>query len=90
MIERLEKYKKKKTNKQCSNTQKEYNFIHLQQASIWTSENKSIAVLEYTCDKIFTFGMYAIQSLYWALYIMDISGTRFSLTQIKDTPEMKL
>ena len=63
MIERLEKYKKK-TNKQCSNTQKEHIFIHLQQASVWTSENKSIAMLEYPCDKIFTFGMTAVQSLY--------------------------
>ena len=64
MIERLEKYKEKKTNKQCSNTQKEHIFIHLQQASVWTSENKSIAMLEYKCDKIFTSGMTAVQSLY--------------------------
>ena len=29
-------------------------------------------MLEYTCDKIFTFGMTAVQSLYWTLYSMEI------------------
>ena len=89
MIDRLEKYKKEQTNN-AQILKKEHIFIHIQQASVWTSKNNAIAMFEYTCDKIFTFGMTVVQSLYWTLYSMEISGTRFSLTQIKGTPEMKL
>ena len=45
-------------------------------------------MLDYTCDKILTFGITAIQLLYWTLHSKEISGTRFhwhSNTNQEDT-----